>query len=312
MVPPDPRWEDPVPEGGPRPLPDFAIIGAAKSATTSLANLLSRHPHIFFCPIKEPLFFAYERYYSQGFDAYRSLFEGARPDQLCGEASTDYTRHPQVPGVPARLAAANPEARLIYLLRHPVERAYSHFVHRYTKEVHPGQPFRAGFSDYVKQDPMCIDSSLYAMQIEQWLECFPLERILILTTAELRDDLPAAYDRVLRFLGLEPSGAGPPVLDAIERNDSHHFLQQRLIDEASLPLRSLPWIRGIARTVVPERTRTWLYRMMMRTPRGRRLQRGWTPPPLEAEERRRWLDFFEPHDRRLERLLGREFPEWRR
>lgn len=293
-----------------RLLPDFAIIGAAKSATTTLANVLRQHPRVF-CPRKEPLFFAYKAFYGQGLEAYRKLFVEAGSDQLCGDDSTDYTRFPQVTGVPARLAAANPQVRLIYLLRHPLERAYSHFVHRYTREVHPGQPFRMGFSEYVETDPMCVDSSKYALQIEQYLQHFPVDQMLILSSDEVRQDLRGCRDRAIQFLRLDPIQQKPPNLSAKERNDSSAHLEQILVDQVSLPLRNMSWVSGVARAIVPERVRVWLYRMMLNTPRGRRLKRDWTPPPLTAEERRRWLDYFEPHNRKLEALLGREFSDWR-
>jgi hypothetical protein len=294
-----------------RPLPDFVIIGAAKSATSLLANYLKRHPQVFFCPKKEPLFFAYERFYGQGFEPYRQLFAGARSDQLCGEASTDYTRYPQVTGVPERLAAANPRMKLIYIMRHPVDRAYSHYVHRYTKELHHNTPITRDFTEHVKSDPMCIDGSLYAVQLDQYLKYFPMASILPLATEDFRNDLGGTLARVYQFLGIEVLSGAPPELPPNERNERERFLNIRMVDQVSQPLRKLTFLRGIAKAVVPKRMRNWIYKMMMNTPRGKRMQASFTPPPLLPDQRRQLIEFYEPHNRRLEDMIGRKFPGWR-
>ncbi|NER32103.1 MAG: sulfotransferase domain-containing protein, partial [Symploca sp. SIO1C4] len=76
-------------------LPDFLIIGAAKSGTTTLYKYLCRHPQICMSNPKEPDFFAIDHIYDQGIDWYSSLFSEARLKQVCGEASTTYTRLPK-------------------------------------------------------------------------------------------------------------------------------------------------------------------------------------------------------------------------
>ncbi|MBC7173545.1 MAG: sulfotransferase domain-containing protein, partial [Polyangiaceae bacterium] len=95
-------------------LPDFLIIGAAKSGTTTLFRYLINHSRVFDLAEKEPCFFDAEVNWGRGLDWYRNLFVGARDDQLCGEASTNYTRYPQVPGVPERIKRVVPDAKLIY------------------------------------------------------------------------------------------------------------------------------------------------------------------------------------------------------
>ena len=101
------------------------------------------------------------------------------------------------------LATTIPNAKLIYVMRHPVERAYSHYVHRYTKEIHPGQPITKGFEEFVATDPMCIDSSDYMQQIEQYLEWFPRESILFLLTETLESDPSELLQETFRFLGVD-------------------------------------------------------------------------------------------------------------
>jgi hypothetical protein len=140
--------------------PDFVLIGSAKSGTTSLFAELATHPDLFASPIKEPAFFSYsparpkfhawermlrvwerdnpgrvapprgeDSRWDDYLEIYRDLFRGAQPGQVRGEASTDYTRWPQFPGVPARMSSIFPDLKLLYIVRHPVDRAYSHFCH---------------------------------------------------------------------------------------------------------------------------------------------------------------------------------------
>ena len=115
-------------------LPDFMLIGAMKSGTTTLHAYLSRHPGLFLCTPKEPGFFSRDERYARGLDWYRELFTDAQPEQLCGEASTCYSRWPHFENAAPRIAADVPGAKLLYITRDPVERAYSHYRHLMEEE----------------------------------------------------------------------------------------------------------------------------------------------------------------------------------
>jgi len=106
-------------------LPDFIIIGAAKSGTTSLVQHMLQHPRIYISDPKEPCFFDENENWKMGIDWYSSLYINAKEDQICGEASTNYTRWPQVMNVPAKIKSIIPNVKLIYLLADPSKRAYS-------------------------------------------------------------------------------------------------------------------------------------------------------------------------------------------
>ena len=117
-------------------IPDFIIIGAAKSGTTSLYKYLCRHPQIFMCTPKEPDFFSIDANYFKGIDWYYSLFNEASPTQVCGEASTTYSRWHQHPKAAERIYQSLGQVKLIYIMRHPVDRAYSFYVHRFKGSLH--------------------------------------------------------------------------------------------------------------------------------------------------------------------------------
>lgn len=289
-------------------MPDFLIVGAAKSGTTTLFRYLDQHPDVFGCHPKEPCFFDDGVNWDRGFEWYSSLFEGARPDQICGEGSTNYTRFPQVREVPERIRAAIPHAKLIYIMRHPVERAYSHYVHRYTKEVFPHQPIVEPFESFVERDPMCVDGSDYALQIERYLEHFPREQILLLRLEELHRDPSSVLQRVQRFLGLSERDlvGATPMVD----NEARSFLRSRAKTAVARSLKRLPGVQMLSRRLRKEQ-RERLLELVFRSPFGAGAARAFTPPPMRPETRSRLLERYEPSIERLEALMGERLDEWR-
>jgi hypothetical protein len=118
-------------------VPDFFIVGHAKCGTTALYEMLRRHPEIYMSAVKEPYYFAVDHPHprrnsrrrrwttldqtgtrAETFDEYLSLFEDATPGQRVGEASTHYLWWPSAP---ARIAAAQPQARIVAILREPAD-----------------------------------------------------------------------------------------------------------------------------------------------------------------------------------------------
>ncbi|PYC46421.1 hypothetical protein DI396_15600 [Litorivita pollutaquae] len=108
------------------PVCDFFIIGAAKAGTTSLHARLQAHPDLFLTEPKEPEFFARDDRYEAGIDSYAALFTDAKPGQLRGDASTLYSLAPLFPKTAERIKTHCPEAKFIYMLREPVNRAVDH------------------------------------------------------------------------------------------------------------------------------------------------------------------------------------------
>src|SRR2546425_12046 len=105
--------------------PTFLVIGAMRAGTTTLWHQLRSHPEVHMPALKEPGFFAAEHNWHRGLGWYQRLFENARGASAVGEASTCYSDAVNSPGVPQRLAKVLPDVRLIYLLRHPVDRLLS-------------------------------------------------------------------------------------------------------------------------------------------------------------------------------------------
>ncbi|MGK0304110.1 MAG: hypothetical protein ACI89X_005017 [Planctomycetota bacterium] len=303
-------------------LPEALIIGAAKSATTSLFFRLIRHPGVFGgagqgeegasvtrSKDKEVCFFSDDRNYEKGLEWYSDHFTKAQPDQLCIEASTNYTRWPQLPATPERIAEHIPNARLIYIIRHPIERAYSHYVHRYTRELHPGKPILATFEEHILADPMCIDSSLYMKQIERYLEHFPRSALHVILTSDLKRDPEGTLRGVCEFLDLDPSGLQLGEQSAREANDASVLIASKTRGAITGPLARLPVIGPLARRL-PKSWKDRAYALLAKTKYGRSTTQSFTPPAMTPEVRAKYLRFFERPNAELAKFLGRDLSEW--
>jgi hypothetical protein len=180
--------------------PDFLIIGAMKAGTTTLHRDLSQHPQIFLSDPKEPNDLVSDDVLTdKGLQAYTGLFAGARPDQLCGEASTTYTREPRHTGAAARaLQVCGANLKLIYVVRDPFERAVSHYRYAFLR----GRTNRAPEVELI-ENPEYAQVSDYARQLAPWRSRFGDDAILIVNFRDYIKARKETVTEVLRFLGLE-------------------------------------------------------------------------------------------------------------
>lgn len=181
-------------------LPTFIIIGAMKSGTTSLHNYLGEHPDVFVSEIKELDYFCGQRTWRMGADWYTAQFPVDAPAR--GESSPGYTKYPGVSGAPERMAALVPDARLIYIMRDPVARIVSHYI----DSVSFGREDRsldAAMADL--SDNHYLACSRYHMQLTRYEGHYPRERILLLTTEQLRDRRTETIAEAFRFIGADDS-----------------------------------------------------------------------------------------------------------
>jgi len=189
----------------------FFVIGAMKSGTSSLFNHLRTHPAIFASKAKEPSFFTEPTPSLERVASYHSLFEGAPGGAWVFEASTNYTKYPRFSGVPKRIHEMYPDARLIYILRHPVDRICSHYI----QNLSDGRESRNFEAAVLGDDPHYLNVSRYYLQLRQYLEFFPPERILLLIFEEFLQNRLRTLQRVFEFLDVDPSFV-PPNLHEIK------------------------------------------------------------------------------------------------
>ncbi len=166
-------------------LPDFIIIGAAKSGTSTLFEYLNNHEEIFIPSRKELEFFCKDENFDKGLSWYKSQFANVKNNQICGDASTTYSRWPNKPNVPERIYKNLREIKFIYIMRHPVARAYSHYVHHMRTGV------TMTFEEALSKDDIYINCSKYWMQIERYLKFFDLKSFLFLTIEGARPFIAA-------------------------------------------------------------------------------------------------------------------------
>ncbi|HEU4950380.1 MAG TPA: sulfotransferase [Holophagaceae bacterium] len=191
------------------PGPTFFIIGAAKAATSSLASLLEQHPEAAIARGKEPHFFSFDPNYRQGWESYLTLFRHGRGRKALGDASTSYSRLRYHPEALDRIARHVPEARILYLVRHPLERMESAYAEQLRT---PGAPPMPTINEAVQRMPMILDSSRYGEVHAAYCARFGEERVKVLWFEDYIAHPWEVFREVCRFLGLDerftPSLAG--------------------------------------------------------------------------------------------------------
>jgi hypothetical protein len=184
-------------------LPNLIIIGAMKCGTSALHQYLGLHPEISMSDEKELNFFIEGMNWEKGLAWYESMFTGNA--KVHGESSPDYTNYPFVKNVPARMHAIIPDAKLIYMVRDPIERIISQYMHnRWSDlETRPIEEALRGSNGVPMEETRFVRRSKYYMQLQQYLKYFPKSSILILTQKDLFDRRQDTLRDVFRFLGVD-------------------------------------------------------------------------------------------------------------
>ncbi|QDU34539.1 Glycosyl transferase family 2 [Poriferisphaera corsica] len=156
--------------------PDFIIIGAMKCATTSLHDLLALQNGVFMTEPKEPNYFSDDDVYINGVDWYESLYENANPYDLTGESSTHYTKLPTYPITTKRLFDYKNDVKIIYIIRHPIERLISQYIHEWTEKT-----IKEDINTAIDRYPRLISYSRFAYQLTPYIELFGTSNIQLLS-----------------------------------------------------------------------------------------------------------------------------------
>jgi sulfotransferase family protein len=200
------------------PKPNLFVVGSMKSGTSYLWRLLDAHPLVFMSEPKEPCYFVdpedlrrlfplmWRQQYWKSERAYLDLFNAAETAPIIGEASVFYAYLPLAPGVADRIRQFNPDARILYLMRDPVERALSHYWHnvRYFGEYR-------SLDQAIKNDIQYAAVGDYAVQLREYYRHFDPSNVLVLTYEELIEDPASVMETVFDWLGVGPAGRAPQV-----------------------------------------------------------------------------------------------------
>jgi len=287
-----------------------------KAATTTLCVYLQRHPGIYVSTPKEPMFFSRDHVYARGLVWYSSLFDTARPDQICGEASTCYTRWPVFPDAPGRIRRAVPGVRLVYVLRHPVDRAYSHYKHVFRNKRKLGLPETLTLREALTRVPDILSASDYISQIERYTEHFSPEQMLLLKFEDLVENPSRVLATVQAWLGLtvmnlvdaSPVHANPHSRERVLQHTAKIRTDEIRRSSVGRAVRKgVPApLHGILRGIVSFAAK--------RSPGVNRRVAGYYAnlTPLTPDARSTLLTELNPATAKLEGFLGWDLSEWRR
>jgi hypothetical protein len=217
-----------------------------KCGTSSLHDRLAEDPRLFMSQPKEPNFFSDDDVYARGLAWYTSLFSAARDSQLCGESSTHYTKLPTYPHTVARMRAILPAPRLVYLMRDPLDRIVSQFIHEWSR-----RDVSDGLEAAVRGHHRFVSYSLYATQLAPYFEGYGSERILPVFLERLVAYPEEELARILVFLGVP----GDPELQVVGLPASNVSRRRLRKSSARERLLAIPGVRR-AVSVLPRSLRT--------------------------------------------------------
>src|SRR3954447_20887582 len=184
-------------------LPNLIVIGAAKCGTTSLHEYLALHPDIAMSAKKELNFFTRDDWRSQ-VDWYADQFSDAA---VRGESSPGYTLAPYLPSTAERIHELVPAAKLVYLVRDPVDRAIANYIELVMHRLET-RPIDTALTDFAADNPhLC--GSRFGSQVERFLRRFDRQQLLVLDHADLLRQRRATLRRIFDFLGVDPDFDSP-------------------------------------------------------------------------------------------------------
>ena len=298
-------------------MPDFLVIGAPKAGTTALHAALARHPGLYMSPVKEPKFFlsdgppptkggpgdalTYREHIWRRPD-YEALFDPAPAGTLRGESTPLYLYDR---AAVRRIRAALPDARLIVIVRDPVERAHSNWTHLWSAGLEPigdfvracGEEERriaAGWASFWHYAGL----GRYGEQLEYLFTLFPREQVLVLRYRRLVDEPEQSLDEICAFLGVEQE-----ILAEIPRHNVTSHPEPTLAHRTvSLAQRAGSAVGSFVPGLTAATLTGPLERFLQRHSRERQ--------PLDWRQRQELLPRFEDDIKLLEKVLGESFADW--
>ena len=297
-------------------LPNFLIIGAAKSGTSALYRYMKQHPDIYMSPIKETHFFSYKdsppntrgpgdtiNRAITDFDTYKSLFAGVTNELAIGEASPTYIYNMRAPLLIKQIL---PEARLITILRQPADRAFSAFMHVIRDKREPEKDFSKALEleqERINQNWGPIwhyeKGGYYFDQLSRYYNLFDRQQIRVYLHDEFSANPKLVLQDIFRFLGVDdqyiPDVSMKANVSGIQKSETADWMMERLFNRTN-PL------RYIARQIVSEDLR-W---RVTASVRGRNLNRPVIPPDIRVDLTARYREDI----LNLQKLIDRDLMHW--
>jgi hypothetical protein len=291
-------------------LPNFLIIGTPRSGTTTIYESLQQHPQIFLSPLKEPMFFILEGEKDlfpgpvspigpRDIHAYRSLFDHATREKAIGEASTLYLFSQKAP---LRIKKYLPEVKFIAILRNPVDRAFSHFMHNRLAGTEPIADFEEAMSveeERIRRGWFCFWSyrgvGFYGQQIERYFSHFDRRQFQFFLFEDLIADPAVLFTKFLQFLGVDEAFRIRPH----EKYNPSGVPRNRFLHAF---LSKPNFIKNQLKRILPEKTQ---YNLLTRF-----MNRNLAKPRLSTEVRRRILAVYREDIMKTQDLIDRDLSSW--
>lgn len=286
--------------------PDFLIVGAAKSGTTSLSNYLSAHPDVVVVSNRLEFFGEYRNPASPriSIEEYERLFDGYDPGRVLGEKSVSYLYSD---AAPHEIRKRYPDVRIFMILRDPVERAYSDYWHRRRtgvenldfpealqaeqNRIRDGARFELHYANY----------GLYAGRVERYLKLFGRDAVRVFLFEELKEAPGKVCSACFDALGVDPDFQ---LDDFAVHNEGARGDVDWLVGSLYWMART-PWIVSAVRGVVPDSVRSRVTSWM------RDQSAGGDYPPMDAGVEKTLREFFRDDIEKLESVLGRDLSGWK-
>jgi len=271
-------------------LPNFIIPGAMKSGTTALRIYLAQHPDIYMVS-KEVHFFDNDENYKKGIKWYEQFFKGWNGEKAIGEKTPQYLYDKRVP---ERIYKLLPNAKLIFVLRNPIDRAYSHYWHN----VRIGQE-TLSFEKALEREEKRIkkpeykdiysykDRGKYILQIKSYAKYFPKSQMLFILAENLKDERKPTLQKILEFLEVEPN------FEFKDLDEKHVGGMPRNILLAKLA--GSKYIRN--------------YRLLRDFIKRINTKKG-KIPPMKTETRKYLAKYFDIYNEELAKFAGLDLSKW--
>ena len=283
-------------------LPTFLIIGAQKAGTTSLYHYLRQHPEIYMSPVKEPRFF-YPEFYTVdklrpcrrqiplSLEEYHSLFAGVSTETAIGEASTDYLHSATAP---AQIKKTLPDVKLIAILRHPVERAFSAFCYQ-ARDGYENLDFAEAIADTKSGLRDYVELGFYYSQIKRYLDLFSPEQVKVYLTDDLYRDPNSILMNIYDFLNVsrefEPS---------LEKKNVSGIPKSRLLHD--IFLKDNP-VKSLLKPLFPNQIRKQIQTKVRKVNLTAK-------PSLDPQLRQELTETYQEDILKLQDLLDRDLTTW--
>ena len=293
-------------------LPNFFVIGAASSGTTSLYHYLKQHPQVFMSPVKEPHFFSFagkefgpttiEGYRERKIDSlemYQALFQEVSGEIAIGEVSPSYL---YTPGTPEHIRQSVPNAKLIAILRNPVDRAYSNYMRCVRQDLEP----IIDFAEALRQEPIRIQNNwspkwfykwkgFYYEQLKRYFEVFEKDQIVACLYEDLSNGSVNLMSNLFRFLGV----ASTFVPNTSEKKNVSFIPKNRSL-QAFITKRNP--VKSIIKPLIPEKLRQGAVNKLKRWNQCK--------PELSLDIRKQLIQEYREDILNLQDLIQRDLSKW--